>query len=220
MISIKTKWHIIKKIMEVENQITRLSKENPYENGAPIQSEYYQTLLRLRATADALIWTIEENKKEDENKNTKVISGFPAVGKSYIHRGYRNIEEFTVLDSDSSEFSWLEKGVRHPDFPNNYMQHIKENIGKADIIFVSSHDNVRQALQQNNIDYTLVYPDTSLKDIYIKRYKKRGSNEGFIKFISTNWEAFISDMDKETFPTKIKLLKDEYLVEMIYDILL
>ena len=34
---------------------------------------------------------------------------------------------------------------RNPNFPNNYIEHIKENIGKVDYIFVSSHLVVRQA---------------------------------------------------------------------------
>lgn len=216
----RAKKEILEEILARENKISQMLLNSPYENGAPIQSDYYQNLTKLRATTDALIWVLENEKEESNNmKHTKVISGFPAVGKSYIQVGYRNIDEFIVLDSDSSKFSWIEEGVRHPDFPNNYMKHIKENIGKADIIFVSSHDNVRESLKDNGIDYTLVYPDASLKDIYIERYKKRGNDEGFINFISSNWEKFISDMDNETFPTKIKLQKDEFLIDVIYDIL-
>lgn len=216
----KTKKDILKKVLELENDIDYINNNNPYENGVPIQSDYYQNLNRIRSSTDALIWTLEDEKEENNNaKNTKVISGFPGVGKSYIQTGYRNIENFMILDSDSSEFSWIEEGVRHPDFPNNYMRHIKENLGKVNIIFVSSHDIVRQALQGNGIDYTLIYPDVSLKDIYIDRYKKRGNNEAFIKFISSNWESFIDNMNKETFPANVRLNENEFLFDVIFDIL-
>lgn len=48
-------------------------------------------------------------------KKTKVISGFPGVGKSFNH--YNTDDNLIVLDSDSSLFSWESEGVRHPDFP-------------------------------------------------------------------------------------------------------
>lgn len=57
------------------------------------------------------------------------------------------------LDSDSSNFSWVkdENGnntkERNPEFPKNYIEHIKSNIGKVDVIFVSSHKVVREALE-------------------------------------------------------------------------
>lgn len=143
-------------------------------------------------------------------KNTKVISGFPGVGKSVLFRS----DGYNSLDSDSSMFSWIEEGVRHPDFPNNYMNHIKENIGKVDYIFVSSHDIVRDALKENNIEYILVYPSIDLKDEYIKRYTDRGNNEGFINFIGANWDKFITDIEKETFPKLIELGSHEYLSDV------
>lgn len=145
-------------------------------------------------------------------KNTKVISGFHAVGKSYL---FNNKSDLLVLDSDSSDFSWISEGVRHPDFPNNYIKHIIDNIGQADIILVSSHDVVRKALQENNIKYTLVYPDKLLKDEYIQRFEDRGDGEPFLDFFNTKWDEFIDDMENETFPEKIKLTNGQHLKDVI-----
>ena len=144
-------------------------------------------------------------------KQTKIISGFPAVGKSVLTKQ----SNLVVLDSDSSLFSWIKKGERHPDFPGNYIQHIKENVGKADYILVSSHDNVRSALKENNIDYTLVYPSIELKNEYIKRYKDRGNEESFISFIDSKWNEFIEDIEKETHPTMLKLVENQYLSDVL-----
>lgn len=66
-------------------------------------------------------------------KETTIISGFPGIGKSYFFRN-QEYNNRTVLDSDSSEFSWVkdENGnntkERNPDFPSNYIDHIKENM--------------------------------------------------------------------------------------------
>lgn len=132
---------------------------------------------------------------------TFVISAFPACGKSYCFENHQ--EEFSMLDSDSSQFSWIkdEDGnntkERNPDFPQNYIDHIKKNIGKVDVIFVSSHDVVRKALVDNGIRTIIVYPNKDLKSEWIRRFKERGNNEAFINFISDNWEKFISDIENE-----------------------
>ena len=162
----------------------------------------------------------------------KIISAFPACGKSTYYKNwsqyspenvwrsknngeqvYRVYEPTVpvgdkILDSDSSLFSWIydENGnktdVRNPDFPNNYIQHIKEHLETEDIIFVSSHKVVRDALRENNINYTLIYPDRELKDEWLYRCKNRGNSEVFIKFINDNWDTFIDEMESETFPEK------------------
>lgn len=151
-----------------------------------------------------------------------IISAFPACGKSYFYENFQNCFN-GILDSDSSEFSWVKDkddnntDVRNPDFPNNYIQHIKDNLDKVDIIFVSSHEVVRQTLEDNDINYILVYPDKSLKEKWIERFKKRGNNDGFINFISLNWDNFIDDMDKEIYPEKFKIKKEiMFMDDIIY----
>lgn len=142
---------------------------------------------------------------------TKIISGFPGIGKSTLY----NNTDLKVLDSDSSNFSWSHPGVRNKDFPQNYIDHIKENMGKVDIILVSSHDVVREALNDNNIDYYIVYPDIKLKDEYLKRYKERGNDDKFLSFIEKNWESFINAIEGENNATLIKLHSNEYLSDII-----
>ena len=132
-------------------------------------------------------------------KQTFVISAFPACGKSYCFENYQ--DKFSMLDSDSSEFSWVKDSEgnntkeRNPKFPSNYIEHIKTNIGKVDIIFVSSHEVVRKALADNNIKTIIVYPNKNLKEEWIRRFKERGNNDGFINFISNNWDNFINDIE-------------------------
>lgn len=124
--------------------------------------------------------------------DTKIYSIFPACGKTWL---YEHQEDYNIkiLDSDSSQFSWLEYPlihkdynnkpdkaqsvkVRNPDFPNNYIKHIKENIGKYDCIFVSSHASVREALDAEGIDFTIVYPEQSRKAEWVGRCFIREQN--------------------------------------------
>jgi hypothetical protein len=141
--------------------------------------------------------------------HTRIISAFPGTGKSYYH----NNNKTTTLDSDSSEFSWViedGKKVRNPDFPNNYITHIKENIGKYDFIFVSSHAEVRQALKANCLFYYLVYPERKCKDMYLKRYKDRGSPDAFIQLISDNWDNWLRGCQFDEVGCKHDTLSDNW----------
>lgn len=151
-------------------------------------------------------------------KKTIVLSGFPGVGKSFM---FNNVADLTIIDSDSSQFSWIKDSEgnntkeRNPEFPNNYINHIKDNLGKVDIIMVSSHDVVREALKENNIDYLLFYPDRELKEEYIERYKSRGNDDSFIKMIDSNWDKFIDEIENENFPILVKLETGEYIKSVI-----
>lgn len=99
-------------------------------------------------------------------------------------------DKIDILDSDSSTFD-------KKDFPNNYIKHIKENIGKVDVIFVSSHQIVRNAMKENGIIYSMYYPAKRRKKEMLELYKMRGNNEDFIWFLENNFEFFIDNIEKE-----------------------
>ena len=137
-------------------------------------------------------------------KNTKIISAFPGTGKTHL---FNNTNLF-VLDSDSSYFD-------KTNFPKNYIEHIKSYIGKVDYILVSSHEDVRDELIRNKIDFLLIYPDESLKNEYIERYKMRGSSDGFINLISANWDKWISDCSGQRRCLNIKLPSGKFISDVI-----
>lgn len=131
-------------------------------------------------------------------KKTKIISAFPACGKTYV---FENFNDKVILDSDSSKFSWVmvaNQKVRNPDFPQNYIRYIKENIGKADYILVSTHENVRRALKDAEIDFYLVYPDRNLKEEWIGRCFLRGNRENFCWLIADNWDNWIDQLEQDS----------------------
>lgn len=140
---------------------------------------------------------------------TEIVSGFPGVGKTY----YKKHAKGKVLDSDSSKFSWAKKGVRNPDFPQNYMAYIKEYISKVDVIMVSSHKVVRDALVEAGIKFTLAYPYRGLKAEYLFRYKNRGNDQAFIDMMNKNWNKFIDELEKQPGCKTIRLSHHVYLVD-------
>jgi len=122
---------------------------------------------------------------------TRIISAFPGTGKSFY---YKNHAE-TTLDSDSSFFSWVETvqgKVRNPQWPENYIKYIKENIGKYEFIFVSTHKEVREALLDSCIFFYLIYPDELDKswDQWLKELS-------FYKYGCSNIRMLCPFLDKE-----------------------
>jgi len=144
-----------------------------------------------------------------------VISAFPGTGKSYFTE---HSEGLRVLDSDSSGFSWASQGVRHPDFPRNYIEHIQANLDLADYIMVSSHKVVRDALKDAGIPFISVYPLACLKTEYVQRFTHRGSPQAFINLLEANWTEWTAAMGegndhyvllgaKETITDVVKVLE-------------
>lgn len=153
---------------------------------------------------------------ENINKVIKVISGFPGIGKSWL---YNHQDKFgiKVSDSDSSAFSWITEGVRHPQFPANYIEHIKECIENFDVVLVSSHDVVRDALKAAGIEFLTVYPNINDKEAYIKRFIERGSKEAFVKLINDNWDQWIKNINLNNDDLSIELNLGEYLSDYVLD---
>lgn len=142
--------------------------------------------------------------------DTKIYSIFPACGKTWLYE-HQEDYDLKILDSDSSEFSWIkirdafgmDTKIRNPDFPNNYIRHIKENIGKYDCIFVSSHASVREALDKEGIDFTIVYPESSCKAEWVGRCfirEKRGESGCSADVMCNNFDQWHS----ECFETGLK----------------
>lgn len=141
-------------------------------------------------------------------KQNVIVSGFPGVGKTELKK------MIISHDSDSSSFSWSSPGIRNPEFPSNYIEHIKELIG---IVLVSSHVDVRNSLAENKIRYNLVYPSLDCKEEYLKRYFHRGSPEAFIQLLDKNWNDWITALQEDKNASKhIVLNSGEYLTDKIH----
>jgi len=155
---------------------------------------------------------------------TLIVSAFPACGKSYYHAVGDKYETFSTKDSDSSLFSWIigtdgeSTGVRNPEFPSNYIEYIKSNIGKVSFIFVSSHKEVRQALEHNNIQYVTVMPYPDTRKEWIDRCIQRGNDEDFITLLDKMWDNWTSfESQRQYNPSgRVFLTNKQYISDVIF----
>jgi hypothetical protein len=114
-----------------------------------------------------------------------VICGFPGIGKTFTVQNwiYSNIK---IYDSDSSNFSWIDKNDHSKDFPTNYIEYIKSIGNENSVVLTSSHKEVRDALKAAGINYYVVYPNLESfgKDFYLDRIcgRENGIYPGDIRF--------------------------------------
>ena len=152
----------------------------------------------------------------------KVISAFPGIGKTTLVQTNKN-----YIDLESSDYKWVDidrtlsieerKGTAktiNPDFPENYIKKIIELTDMGFNVLISSHKEVREALQAQSIEYTIVLPSLDMKDEMINRYLSRGNQENFVNLLKANYEKFIEDLSMDP-NEKIILKHGEYLSDIV-----
>lgn len=142
--------------------------------------------------------------------NLSVIAAFPATGKSYLAQRYGR-----YADSDSSQFSWSEPGVRHPLWPSNYLGYIDTQIGAGRTVLCSTHQEVRDALVRARIPFLLIYPAVELRSEYLKRMRSRGSGQRLLDFIGDHWDELIESCHQQEGCEHVVLDQGEYLSDVL-----
>lgn len=142
---------------------------------------------------------------------TKLIAGFPGVGKTWLSLSYQTGD---ILDLDSAQYSWASLGIRNPDFVTDYIEAIESNLGKYKLILISTHAEIRQALADKGIRYTLVYPSKDCKEVYMaSRYI--GRDPKFIKLMDTKWDSFIESLGSNSDGNTVILSENQYLRDVL-----
>lgn len=143
----------------------------------------------------------------------RLIAAFPGTGKSYatqelLKRGIPSV------DSDSSQFA------KDDTWPASYIQHIQNRLDEGFVVFCSTHKEVRDALLNAGMSFTMVLPDPTLCDFYMQRYHNRGSSEAFISLMYNKWHEFIDDCLGQALqnPDRIKLITLNSGLEFISDL--
>ena len=136
---------------------------------------------------------------------TTIVSGFPAIGKSYIAGKFPTM----VRDLESSDYHWecenpkdyTAAKYRNPNWPKNYLDSIiaLNKSGMYRMVCVSSHKDIRKLMAEAKIKYTNVFPENTpeMKKIILDRCRKRQSPPEFIKNLDENWDLYIESMKND-----------------------
>ncbi len=121
-------------------------------------------------------------------RKTLLIAGFPGVGKSTFCANADS--SLSISDSDSSQFA------KDANWPQNYLDHIEQQIGVRDYVLISTHKEVLDALIARKWPFALVRPHRELKPFYLQRYLDRNSPPTFIDSMCRNWSRYMDDLDQ------------------------
>lgn len=132
----------------------------------------------------------------EDYKKAIIISGFSCLGKTYLGKKYKN-----VLDLEASDYKWIyydkelakdiekRKGVKdrklNPDYPENYLSALLENMNNYKIILITPEKGIREELMQRCIPYLVAYPTNP--EFLVDRAIERGNNLHFAQGLKKSY---------------------------------
>ena len=134
-----------------------------------------------------------------------IVVGYQGIGKSTLAG-----RDYKYIDLESGNF-WID-GKRANDWYKPYCKIAEHLSAQGYIVFISSHEVVRQYLVGNSREpVVLVYPSIELKDVWIDKLEKRYIKSGLEK----DYKALINA--KYSYVENIKELQEsciEYKLEI------
>lgn len=124
------------------------------------------------------------------------VWGFPGIGKSQPVNS-----RLRIVDADCERFKFaIPNGISHlhsqksmtwtqrnPAYPNNYWDYIHSV--DADIVLLNCHISLLNMVDRDNL--LLVYPSTTLKEEYLRRYMLRGDSDDYIRCMETAFDEIV-----------------------------
>ncbi len=99
---------------------------------------------------------------------------------------------------------------KNPEWPENYIEFIKKQNTKDQIVLISAQPEILNMLGQQGIPFKTITPDVSTKNQIMERYEIRGNNKEFINMMSSNFEKFITSMDTNAYASDHLKLKENH----------
>jgi len=133
----------------------------------------------------------------------------------YTYR-YNVPDDISYDENEDSES--VKASFRFPEnenYPENYLEAIKEAANENKIIFIVPDPRILLHLEMENIPYVLAYPVRSAKDEYKQRFVSRGNKENFMKIFIGRWDAFIDEFECDTYARHIVMQPHQYLSDIL-----
>lgn len=138
------------------------------------------------------------------DKDNIIYASFCGTGKSYLCNKFpKKCIEFEC---------WK---YTEGDFPHNYVEEIKKQIGKKKVIFISTNPIVLKELHEFGLSIVLVYPKNNLKKLYLERFVNRDSSEEFIDTLNKNWDNWINELKRQAYCNHLVLSDGQYLEDVL-----
>lgn len=145
-----------------------------------------------------------------------IIIGYQGIGKSTLAN-----KDINYIDLESGNF-WID-GKRHEDWYIPYCN-IAEHLSRQHKnVFVSSHEVVRNRLQESKEKVVVIYPSIKLKKQWINKLEKRYNETNLEKDYKAlmnakdRYEENIKELEKNNF-IKIEIFDIDYDLEELLEL--
>lgn len=159
--------------------------------------------------------------------NIKVISVFAGLGKTTVGEKYTNVCDLrsslyrcdysNIKEEDYEKMKCVENRIPNPDWPNNYLNALKDSIEKYDLVLVPSNPDIRDLLMENNIPFLFILPSLDSRDLLLQRYIDRGNVQDLINNVMGYFDTWSRKQEDYSYPIMI-LEKNQYLEDMLLDL--
>ncbi len=136
--------------------------------------------------------------------DTVLCAAFCGTGKTFI------CEKTNIKAIEIEYWKYKDKGLK-----KEYIEDIKNSIGKIDYIFISTDPEGLKLLYQEGLDITLIYPRNELRNEYLDRYIERDSSYDFIGTFMKHWHLWINELKEQNYYRHIVLDKGQYLQDVL-----
>lgn len=106
-----------------------------------------------------------------------IFCGYAGVGKSTAAKKFLGVVD---LESTPFQKDW-----------ETYARVAKHMSDQGYIVLVSCHKELREELHRIGAEYMIVYPEKNQKEIYRRRYIKRGNTSEFIDTQMEHWDEWV-----------------------------
>jgi hypothetical protein len=144
---------------------------------------------------------------------THFASLYPELTIDLVSMPYKYILTNDTPYDESSKAN--PENILNPDWPNNYISAIKQNLESDKILLIPSDFLVLDLLKNEKLHYFLCYPQRNAKEIYCERYIKRGNSDEFIDIFIDGWDKFMDRFEKDTYGQHIVLQPEQFLSDVI-----
>ncbi|MDR2590158.1 MAG: leucine-rich repeat domain-containing protein [Oscillospiraceae bacterium] len=158
-----------------------------------------------------------------------IIAAHAGTGKTYAAKMNSNLftdltyytyrydipEDFIHNKEDSEAIKAEFRFPRNFDYPENYIEAIKNASKENKIILIVPDPYLLSTLEEENIPYVIAYPERSAKEEYRQRFIKRGNEDNFMRIFTGSWDGFIDDFVRNTYARHIVLESHEYLTDVL-----
>lgn len=142
------------------------------------------------------------------------MAGFVAVGKTHAAGLKVATDIGEVIDLDSLPFSYLPSGERNPEFTKDYVEAIMKRLPQRCVLLVTAHEELRNALVENGISYTLVHPVSSAKRAWLERLAERGTPQ-YIPLVDAMWDKWFEQCKNQAGCLHVTLEAEQHLSDVL-----